>query len=397
MRSIGVNTRTGAVEDSGYITTTGWDYGWSMARSNYSLITDIVDLDSKGPGGEFTRQKFCSQISLLGGSCQGGSQPYKLHDFEGHFVYLFEGACPIINTVEQSQLADHCPPPPTSAITPFGHRALLEMTSQFPPEVDIVNFLIDLKEIPGLVKSLVNSHKLLADAVAGKKGPGLAGGIQDVSGAYLAHNFGAAPLVGDLKKIIGILKSVRSRLEWLRKNRNKWVRVGSRGTYSNSDNKEVGLGKGINSLTPSLHPVRVAMKTVFNCTAMVKQNLPWLDEWEAWVRGVLGAGGLSRPFSVIWERVPFSWVVDYFIPVGEYLEAIVFEHLEDWSVKDVSWSMRSDYLFRMILNDEHDDYVKDVGRYVLRSYVRGPGFPPRKFYFGAPSLKQLSLLAAAGT
>jgi hypothetical protein len=37
---------------------------------------------------------------------------------------------------------------------------------------------------------------------------------------------------------------------------------------------------------------------------------------------VLGALGLNNPAGVLWEKLPYSFVIDWFLPVGNYLEAL---------------------------------------------------------------------------
>lgn len=36
---------------------------------------------------------------------------------------------------------------------------------------------------------------------------------------------------------------------------------------------------------------------------------------------VIGMAGLKDPLSVVWEKIPYSFVVDWFIPIGQYLSA----------------------------------------------------------------------------
>lgn len=47
-----------------------------------------------------------------------------------------------------------------------------------------------------------------------------------------------------------------------------------------------------------------------------KQIVAFLSE-----KSSLGLSGLLDPLSIIWEKVPFSFVADWFIPIGNYLEA----------------------------------------------------------------------------
>lgn len=49
------------------------------------------------------------------------------------------------------------------------------------------------------------------------------------------------------------------------------------------------------------------------CWVIVKNNNPQLR--------ALAESGLSNPGTVLWEVTPFSWVADYFLNIGDYLQA----------------------------------------------------------------------------
>jgi hypothetical protein len=44
-----------------------------------------------------------------------------------------------------------------------------------------------------------------------------------------------------------------------------------------------------------------------------------VSSWFAWKANELG---LTNPLSVAWEVVPFSFVVDWFLPIGKYLQSL---------------------------------------------------------------------------
>jgi len=60
---------------------------------------------------------------------------------------------------------------------------------------------------------------------------------------------------------------------------------------------------------------------------------------------LLSYTGLADPASVLWEKIPFSWVVDWMIPVGDFLAAVDFwrrnegvfvvTHVQEWTCAGV--------------------------------------------------------------
>jgi hypothetical protein len=89
-------------------------------------------------------------------------------------------------------------------------------------------------------------------------------------------------------------------------------------------------------------------------------------------------------------------MVDYFAPIGDYLESIVFEDTTDWLIRDVCWSYKTKYHNQLRLYDAYGTELKSLGGYGLQRFRRLPGFPPRVFFWRTLTPKQLSLLLAVG-
>lgn len=362
-----------------------------------SRISD--DFDPWNPTGVYRRPRACDHIKLITGKPAGFTEFWQWGPYDNDSTFKFHGA-PMDYLASSASKGMHCPPPPSNVVSPFAFQALKEMAEQFPEELDMINFLIDLKQLPAAIMSLKSIKDQLIGTRDGgapwlknlKKGLRNGDSIKAAARKHLEANFGWSPLLGDVSKIFTILHTVEKRLDWLRRNRNKSVRVGSRRSYSNSD--ELYLGSFGPRLGPKVRMYRTATQGDLYCTGYVRQNLPWLDEWWGWVRGVIGAGGMNRPLSVIWERIPFSWLVDYFVPVGNYLSSVVFQDIKDWEVRDVSWSFKSMYDHQLELFDQNGNFQKVVHRGRLQRYCRSVGFPPRSWYIEVPSWKEISLLAA---
>jgi len=111
-------------------------------------------------------------------------------------------------------------------------------------------------------------------------------------------------------------------------------------------------------------------------------DTPWLAE--------LNQLGLVNPLSIAWEVIPFSFVLDWFIPVGNVLEAITATYgltlvdgyqtrFHDMSHQESYNSRSLDYRLDTGLRETTDDgfwwkQFKYVRRYPL------PSFPSPRFY-----------------
>ncbi len=62
------------------------------------------------------------------------------------------------------------------------------------------------------------------------------------------------------------------------------------------------------------------------------------------IKAALGALGVLNPYEVVWALVPFSFVFDWFVPVGTFLRAIT-------AYMNVQWISGTDTLMREVRND----------------------------------------------
>jgi hypothetical protein len=56
--------------------------------------------------------------------------------------------------------------------------------------------------------------------------------------------------------------------------------------------------------------------------------VPRIDSEYANIRGILDVLGLKANVSVVWDAIPFSFVVDWFLGVGNYLRSLDTDFLE---------------------------------------------------------------------
>jgi hypothetical protein len=116
---------------------------------------------------------------------------------------------------------------------------------------------------------------------------------QDVSGAILEVNFGWVPLLRDIFNAVDVLQSdfpsgsERGRGSYLYEFRDELTSSGVKNTIITSSNVVCEVGGRVRVINPNL---------------LLANQL-----------------GLINPAQVAWELIPFSFLVDWFIPVGGFL------------------------------------------------------------------------------
>lgn len=138
--------------------------------------------------------------------------------------------------------------------------------------------------------------------------------LRDLAQLHLAHQFGIAPLVEDLAELTASYFRAKEHLNWYRTisdgqehhvHASVERRVSSESTIANDPNgwykmterhEASSHGTLFGTVVVTPESTEVAQKRLFN------QIL-----------------GLNVPLQIAWELVPFSFVMDWFLPVGEVL------------------------------------------------------------------------------
>lgn len=130
--------------------------------------------------------------------------------------------------------------------------------------------------------------------------------------AWLSLTYGWRPLVNDVYNSMETLAETNSREQ------NREIRV----TSSSRRNDVEVADNYLISGSPNIKGTRTLV-TEESCRGV------WRCKPTSW--NVAGSFGLLNPALVAWELLPFSFVVDWFLPVGRYLEGMDvpmrFQHL----------------------------------------------------------------------
>jgi hypothetical protein len=280
---------------------------------------------------------------------------------------------------------------PAHALRTHSLEAIKRFETQFPQEISIPNFLYELREISTL-GSLIRDHS----------GPWWQR-VKNAPGDLLNWEFGWKPFAADLIKLGKLTKTIEARLEHLKSTFGKVTRLGY----------EVDDWYDFPELLPTPYPqpawrglqteLRVSsVKTKLRIQALHRHRIPYLGDITGRLRAFYGALGLGNPLLVMWEAIPYSFVVDYFIDVGGALEAL--GNLQDetvpWDIWDVSWSSKTTVVFDVfqVNAPPGDPYWGDwkIGEVEVVNYSRTPGYPELSWLTAnlIPSPQQATLIAA---
>lgn len=175
---------------------------------------------------------------------------------------------------------------------------------------------------------------------------------------WMEVQFGWKPIAQDIKRSMDVLEREfdTARLRgvsesWRSNDRPFWVNVGQR-DYRNtgSSNLKVAASGRVVPTNPNL---------------LLANQL-----------------GLVNPALVAWDLVPFSFIVDWFVPVSRYVESYTNDYgcsLQDTSS---SWGCKADVILETVYHHPVDGFIverQDAARTFL--YSRSQSFPPRPGLF----------------
>lgn len=313
--------------------------------------------------------------------------------WEGSYQLKFSARpCPSVAT----------PPGPTgSQLHDFAWDALENATEQIPEEVSLANALIELREVGDLIIT---------------KWEGI---LKSGSKAFLSWQFGWKPMLSDIKKIVGVARAVQKRLKFLKETWGKPTTIHFAKPFSNSTYPEPSVpwdepstpwsggmeGWALMGLqaTTSVEQVKGTMSS----TIVIYHELEGLDEAMAYAKALENALGLNNLPNTLWNAMPFSWMIEWFINVGHALKAIDVEPFKGKiQVLDACYSVKAEAEYGVyaghpkmssagtLLNGRYN--IDRIGRMTSESYMRARGIPVSSYIFLEDNytLNQLAILLA---
>lgn len=228
-------------------------------------------------------------------------------------------------------------PVPTTAQKGVFSTAIAAKTNPSVPHVSVPTVIGELRDIPGMIKGWGDELRRLTPKTAGRA----------AANGWLSWVFGIRPMVSDLSKMMNFVQATQARIKWL--NRLRSEKHIHRKCMLETDEAEV-LGTtniSVQSLGGSVsayRDVRYTKKVWGSCTwkvlpdaviPSVEPNPEWLGRYGALLSPVVSllkmrttmAERLTYGFTVndalstLWELTPWSWLVDWFAGIGNWLDA----------------------------------------------------------------------------
>lgn len=182
----------------------------------------------------------------------------------------------------------------------FTRSALDKVLRQVPEEISIANFLLELRDVKSLLP-IINGWKTIPEQ-------------------FLNWNFGWLPFIQDIKKLLMLVANVRQRLEHLKRLNGRTVTISHQARFVTVDNQNPPPA-------PDTHPqdgeASVSITTYEEVKVRQHMTVAYdldLHGADAFCQAMCSALGLMNPAKIIWNAIPFSFVIDWIIDIGSLID-----------------------------------------------------------------------------
>lgn len=219
-----------------------------------------------------------------------------------------------------SRVYDHSRTAPPSFSLPGDLASkLFAQANPLRPEILLPVFLFELRELPGMIRQLGRFNLLKPSNRPGR------GDSRLPAQMWLSGNFGWAPLVSDLSKLMGFSESLAKREQEFDRIFAKGGTTRKMTLYTNSSPAQTSFTVSAGNVNRSLTATGMSSVKTWGTVRVKPSVLPSGNPIrrpppDYVARAFLGltANNIS---SNVWEALPWSWLIDYFINVGSYLQS----------------------------------------------------------------------------
>jgi hypothetical protein len=224
------------------------------------------------------------------------------------------------------------------------------------PDFSAAVSLYELKDLPGMFKDAVNGFRkhILREQVR-RRSKGRSG-LSKTGQFYLAAQFGWIPLLRDIQNFAKAHQNKQKRLRQLIRDAGKPVRRTSTmedttdHTLASSTRYNSGSGADIDpGFVTQCYGPGPSYRSIYHTTyrktwgeAVFRYYLPPGPRDVVWTKKMLRRimGGRVTP-DVLYQAMPWSWLVDYFVDLGSFIQA-VSPGVADRLAADYSFIMRTE-------------------------------------------------------
>jgi hypothetical protein len=221
-------------------------------------------------------------------------------------------------------------------IDEFADRAYQKIKPSLNSAFSLLNFIYELKDLKPLWKEYFKNKgafKKCFSILKNSRHMKLRQLWKELATVHLEWSFGIKPFISDLQSIYKTLKSLKKNCKeitdhaGLVENRHYSSQIpfpGSselNGTISRFPIMENTSDVDLSGISVSYVITLSQIDKGEHATCRYSYSVPYLSEFESTVGKYLDAFGVSFDAAIIWNAIPFSFVVDWFINVGEWLHS----------------------------------------------------------------------------
>lgn len=286
----------------------------------------------------------------------------------------------------------------------LGHSALQAMLPAIGGDNSLANTLIELRDFRHVLRGIgrrgTNLCDLLRDALRQARGEDMDKPLKKLAKAHLSYEFMVAPLIREIQTLYSTIRGMDSRLRDIIRRANTPQQryygfniAGTEGSpstvlYQGPDEGLTGGAVGTSFILPLS---RVQVTSVqdgawrYSATVRYKYTIPQeLTQARGQWKAFLDVVGLNGNPAILWNAVPFSFVVDWFVNVGKLLSFVRQDNLPLKSeILDFTHSVRAQKTIRYWLSSRQyrDSAVPYWAPYVVtdtatkKVYERRTGIP----------------------
>jgi hypothetical protein len=287
--------------------------------------------------------------------------------------------------------------------------ALSAMLPGLKAELSLPNSLFELKDMKTLSRSMqriqtgLDALKGLFSFRQGVKSTllSLRSVLRASSDSYLQGNFNIAPLLSDIanlkKAVLGLRKELRELQDRANRPQRRHFKKPLEWYVTSQDSTVFPL-----STQSYVYPAITASRWVnypirmFNATIDYSYSLPSMSEAEFRLFALLDKVGFLWNPAIIWNAIPWSFVVDWVLGVGRYLEQFQTRNIEPivhitgftysgHVRREVTTSLVCGQHSGPVFRSSEDAYTRKVGlpERLLINSLRTSGLNPKEFSLAA--------------
>jgi len=261
-----------------------------------------------------------------------------------------------------------------ATLSEYSISAFNKFHDQVPTTVSVANFLYELKDMKGMIPKIEKSFS------------------KTVSNNFLGFSFGTAPFVDDIQKMIHMSDEVDKRLKHL-------ISVNGRTTdltfkretlYEEPFYFQRSLSDGL-SLTVNqeiggdrIEFKRQSARTTVQIGGKLTQDLRDLADANAKLKALIASSGFNHPARVVWNAIPYSFVIDWLFSAGKLLDGISIQPFGGtYRVTDVGYSIKSEATYIATYIATYPAQVvgnPTLGTVRIKRYDRFEGFPASSLF-----------------